>query len=186
MIELMITLTIAGILSAIAVPSFITAVRSSRLTGATNQFVAALNYARSEAIKRGQYVVVRKTGTNWESGWRTFVDVDRAGSNANVFNDDNTAPLCGTNEDCLLRVYDALPTGFTLRGNSGVADYIYFKANGESKNGSFAICDNVDGNNTAESGTSRLVVVTMVGRVRQGEDSDNDNIPDDLGTCSSP
>ncbi|NJA06805.1 pilus assembly protein FimT [Methylococcaceae bacterium WWC4] len=186
MIELMITLTIAGILSAIAIPSFISAVRNSRLTGATNQFVAALNYARSEAIKRGQYVVVRKTGTNWESGWQTFVDVDRSGSNANVFNDDNTAPLCEADEDCLLRVYDALPTGFTLRGNGTVADYIYFKASGESKNGSFAICDNADGNDAAEAGTARLVVVTMVGRVRLGEDLDNNNIPDDLDSCSSP
>ena len=41
----------------------------------TNEFVGALQLARSEAIKRGAgRVILRKTGGQWESGWQVFVD----------------------------------------------------------------------------------------------------------------
>ena len=55
-IELMVTLGIAGILLAVAVPSFTRMAVDSRLTTQTNDVVAALNLARSEAIKRNASV----------------------------------------------------------------------------------------------------------------------------------
>jgi type IV fimbrial biogenesis protein FimT len=95
LIELMITVSIAGILLAIAVPSFTSTIKSNRLTANANQLVTALNLARSEAIKRGKQVTVRSTSisTSWEGGWDVFVDINGNGA----FNDNATAPLCEAN-----------------------------------------------------------------------------------------
>ncbi|MCP1375500.1 pilus assembly FimT family protein [Dyella lutea] len=51
MVELMITVAVAAILLAIAVPSFHTITLSSRLSTASNDVIAAFNTARLEAIK---------------------------------------------------------------------------------------------------------------------------------------
>jgi type IV fimbrial biogenesis protein FimT len=48
----MISLTIGGILLAIAIPAFRTLTASTRLTTQVNDIVGAINLARSEAIKR--------------------------------------------------------------------------------------------------------------------------------------
>ncbi len=51
LIEAMVTVSIAGILLAIAIPSFQSAMNSSRLTSTTNELVAGLSQARSEAVR---------------------------------------------------------------------------------------------------------------------------------------
>ena len=51
LVELMITIAVAAILLAVAVPSFRTITLSSRLSTASNDVVAAFNTARLEAIK---------------------------------------------------------------------------------------------------------------------------------------
>lgn len=58
MVELLITIAIASVLMAIAVPSFNQMIVSSRLTTQANDFVAAINLARSEAIKRNASVTL--------------------------------------------------------------------------------------------------------------------------------
>lgn len=62
-IELMITLTVAAILLAIAIPSFNYLTVSSKLTTTANNLVNALGVARSEAIKRNVNVVVGVDGS---------------------------------------------------------------------------------------------------------------------------
>jgi type IV fimbrial biogenesis protein FimT len=52
LVELLMTIALASILMAIAVPSFNQLVVGSRLTTQANELVAAINLARSEAIKR--------------------------------------------------------------------------------------------------------------------------------------
>lgn len=52
MVELLITVALASILMTMAVPSFNQMVMGSRLTTQANEFVSAVNFARSEAIKR--------------------------------------------------------------------------------------------------------------------------------------
>jgi type IV fimbrial biogenesis protein FimT len=52
LVELMITLTVAVVLTVIAVPSYRNMINSNRLTTAANEMVGALNLARMEAIKR--------------------------------------------------------------------------------------------------------------------------------------
>ena len=52
LVELMVTLVVAAVLTVIAVPSFSNMINSNRLTTATNAMIAAINTARMEAIKR--------------------------------------------------------------------------------------------------------------------------------------
>jgi type IV fimbrial biogenesis protein FimT len=171
--ELMVTITIAGILLSIAIPNFTSVISSNRLTTYANELVTALNLARSEAIKRGQPVTIRHNGStsgDWSSGWTVFTDWDGDGT------------LDVANADTLLRTYAALPTSFTLRGT--YINYITYQALGTSANGSFIVCDNSDNNNKPEANTSRLIIVFM-GRVRMGLDANNDGIPNTNSTATA-
>lgn len=62
-VELMITVAIASILLAIAVPSFNQMIVSGRLAAQANELVGALSLARSEAIKRNANVTLCRAGT---------------------------------------------------------------------------------------------------------------------------
>ncbi|HQS02358.1 MAG: hypothetical protein B7Y07_08470 [Halothiobacillus sp. 24-54-40] len=62
-IELMITLTVAAILLAIAIPSFNYLTVSSKLTTTANDLVTAIGVARSEAIKRNAVVNLNADGS---------------------------------------------------------------------------------------------------------------------------
>jgi type IV fimbrial biogenesis protein FimT len=167
LIELMVTVAIAGIVLSIGIPSFKESIRSSRLTATANELISALNLSKSEAIKRGVQVTMRRKGAtskHWEDGWDVFVDSD--GSNA--FNDDGDATLCETNadgspkEDCLLRTYDALPIGLTLiTGASSFKDYAAYLPTGRSKGNAgdrFRLCQNND------IASSREIILNTVGR----------------------
>lgn len=196
LLELMITISVAGILMAMAIPSFSDMIRNNRLTSYTNEFVTSLNIARSEAVKRGQHVVVRKivAGAGWENGWQVFVDVDRPSGNAakeNVFNDDGDTTLCEPGEDCLLRTYAALPTPYTLRGSNNFVNFIRYQPDATSNIiGSFALCSK-SVPDKPDPYTSRLIIVRNLGRIRIGKDSNGDGIPEDdskaaLTSCTAP
>ena len=77
LIELMITLLVASILVTLAAPSFSNFIKDNRLTAQANTFIASVNLARSEAIKRGTSVyITSNNGTNWNGGWKVWVDQD--------------------------------------------------------------------------------------------------------------
>jgi len=168
--ELMVTISIAGIVLGLAIPSFTSIISSNRLTTYANELVAALNFARSEAIKRGVQVIVMRKGTigsEWKSGWDVFVDNDAS----NVFNDNGDATLCEAGEDCLLRTYDALPDGYTLISGNTYTCWVAYKANGLSK-GSGSACNGGLASDTfrlcngTDNTTSRAITINAVGRVR--------------------
>ncbi len=161
LLELMVTVAIAAILVTVAMPSFTGTIISNRLTTINNELVGALNLARSEAIKRNQQVVVEKTGANWQDGWRVFVDIDRTpSSDANTFNDDSDTTLCESNEDCMLRAYSSLPTGYTINSNN-FTNYIRYTPTGQANtNGTFAVCQNSDSSNSKE------IIIIATGRAR--------------------
>jgi type IV fimbrial biogenesis protein FimT len=70
LIELMITITIGAILMAIGIPSFRDFILGQRVKTASYDMSYTLTFARSEAIKRNDNVVVRPTTTgSWENGW---------------------------------------------------------------------------------------------------------------------
>jgi len=69
LIELLITLLIAAILVAIAIPNFSGLIQNNRIITQTNSLIADLNYARSESIKRGTPVSISAEDGEWANGW---------------------------------------------------------------------------------------------------------------------
>lgn len=153
MIELLVTISIAAIMLTIAIPSFRDFLLNSRRATQTNEFVLALNYAKSEAVKRSETVTVcsRSTdttcagSTTWDNGWLVFVDDDG----------DGTADA----GELVLQVRGDLEGGNTLRSGSRLR--VTFNSSGFSPNtnDTFNLCDS---RGTADG---RRIVVSSMGRV---------------------
>lgn len=136
LIELMVTVAIAAVLLAIAIPSFHDFFVTNRLSSATNDLVAALNTARSEAISRGVDVTLRRasaTSKDWGSGWTMFVDTNGDGSQSGA-------------SEVTLKKGDAVSSQVSFKSNAHFADYISFTPTGDSQGqgantaGTFVLC----------------------------------------------
>lgn len=184
LVELMVTVVVAAILLSLAVPSFHGTLIRNRLATATNEFMGAINYARSEAIKRRGSITLCKsstgigctmTGSEWEHGWIAFVDRDPYGSR--------------DSDETLLRVWSALPSGYTLRtSSSNFTNHLRYNALGAVANssvgGTFALC-----HNNQRTG-ARAIIITPL-RPRLGLDANGDRIPEkenntNISTCEAP
>lgn len=83
LVELMVVLAVLAIMLTLAAPSFTSFLRSAELSTTTHSFVASLNAARSEAMKRNLPAMVMPLESgrrDWSQGFVTFVDVDRDGA----------------------------------------------------------------------------------------------------------
>ena len=70
LVELLVAMALIAILAAIGVPAYQNIVTSNRITTEINGLVTHLQFARAEAVKRGQNVTVTSNnGNNWEGGW---------------------------------------------------------------------------------------------------------------------
>lgn len=160
LIELLVTLSIAVILMTIAVPGFQDFLRRNRLESAASNFLATLNYARSEAIRRGVAVSICKSsnGTQcgageWEDGWIVFTDR----SNYGVINTE------GENPEEIIRVHQGLPSGVELNASGNFESRITYKPDGRITNsvgGSFFLCQR------GSTVDARRIVVIGTGRAR--------------------
>lgn len=130
MVELMITIAIAAILLALAVPSFTSFLNSNRVTSQANELLANFQLARLESIRRGARVVVCgsanaaaatptcSTGTGW-GGWIVFVDANR----------NNT--FATSDGDTLLSVNPL--SGVTATASSNVDAAVVFRPDGMAR-----------------------------------------------------
>lgn len=147
LIELMITIAIMGIVIGIGFPSFQSMIVNSRLTTQSNNLVGALNIARSESVKRGKFVVVKKVTTSWQGGWEVFVDDDK----------DQTKD---SGEE-IIKSYEALVTGYSINVTTGYTNHIYYRPDGRSNtNGSFYVCS------PAQEEKFKRIVIASSGRIR--------------------
>lgn len=80
LVELMIVVAILAIIAAIAAPSFRTMIQNNRLTAAVNDVAGALQYARSEAVRRGRDVQVSALDSDISNGLRIWFDIDDDGT----------------------------------------------------------------------------------------------------------
>ncbi|MBL4743506.1 MAG: GspH/FimT family pseudopilin [Cycloclasticus sp.] len=164
LIELIVTMVIAGILLTIGIPSFNSFVKNNRLTTQINDLVTAVNLTRSEAITRGFSATICKSNTgtsctgNWTNGWIVFEDQNGDG----VVDGGET----------VLRVHAALQGGNTLTfGNNRIT----YSSQGIAVgfNDTFKLCD--DRGATEAKG----VITSNTGRARQAIDSDADGTVED-------
>lgn len=140
--ELLVTVSVAAILSSVAAPSFNGMIQRNRVTVQQNDLLSDIMLARMEAIKRSHSVSMCSANTagtacsgnndDWHQGWLIYV------------NNDNTG-FYDSSEDELLRIHDPLAAGSTL-------DYTYttltFSSRGfmssNEVNARFAFCNSDD------------------------------------------
>ena len=168
MIELMITLAIAGILIASAAPSFRTSIQNNRMVTQINELQTSLNLARSEAIKRNDNVTVCQssngtgcTGGNWEDGWIIFVDED--------FQGDVDAGV-----DEILRVDGVISGDNTLTFSQTEVIYARDGFARPGSAGTFTLCD------TRGTAFAKGLVVGVSGRPRLSIDSNSNGTLEDF------
>jgi type IV fimbrial biogenesis protein FimT len=145
LVELVVTMAIAAIILTQAVPSFSTMISNNRLTTQTNNLVADINLARSEAVKRGLRVILCRTadpyaaaatcgGTanTWSTGWLLYADDDGSG----VYESAN---------DTLIRVGAPAVSTVAVKTNSTSNNNLEYNPDGTTNEGGstaiFAICD---------------------------------------------
>jgi type IV fimbrial biogenesis protein FimT len=162
LLELLVVLAIAAILLTIGIPSFASLAHSSRLSTATNELLASLHLARSEAIKRRGRTVLCPSATGaacavsggWHQGWV-------------VFHDANNNAVLDTGETVIL-TRQTLPAGFSLTGNKWISKYISYTPGGATRTisgllqvGTLTLC-----NESGTPGAARQVVISSTGRPR--------------------
>ena len=172
LIELMSMLAVVSILVSVGLPMLNVFFDSNRMVSNTNDLVAGLNIARSEAIKQQSRVTLCQSSDNasctgsgqWEDGWIVFQDPN---GNATVDGGER-----------ILRLNAAVDGQVTIRSNDVgnlIASSVSFSSrglpkalNGGTQSGTFRICDkrglkvNADGVSTVARG----VVLSPSGKVR--------------------
>ncbi len=77
LVELMVTLSIAAILATLALVSFKTSVDKKGQESSVDKFIAYMNFARTESIKRGTTVSLNTTVTNrWDEKFHIYLDAN--------------------------------------------------------------------------------------------------------------
>ncbi|MEO8673380.1 MAG: GspH/FimT family pseudopilin [Tahibacter sp.] len=103
MIELMITIAIAGIMLALAMPDFREFSVRNQVTQSTNELIVDLNLARAEAVKRGVRTRLEQVGS-WTSGWKVTADTGNDGTFATT-----------------LKEHTAMPVGYGVKGTAAAS-----------------------------------------------------------------
>jgi len=158
--EIFITLIIVGILAVISITGFREIIQNNRAVTLSNEFIASLAFARSEAIKRASTVTVcpatnanaLSCGNNgdWSNGWIIFVDTSNSGTIANSSN--------------RLKVHDALQTGTLV---TTTISRITYNSAGFATSGTGAVnltapgCTGTNGRQVTISSSGRTDVVEI-------------------------
>lgn len=117
LVELMVTLAVATILIAVAVPAFGGLIASNRLGTAANELSSMLALSRDEAIRRGRSVTLCRGDQggcdgdgDWASGWVVFVDADR----------DQAPDTRADGSAKVLRIHEALKGDISIQAPASV------------------------------------------------------------------
>ncbi len=139
LVELIITLAVAAILTTIALPSFRNIMANQRQSGFINEFSGILGYTRSEAIKRSAQVGICSSSNQstcsgsatWTDGWIVWINTDES----NTIKDAS---------ETLLRVGQKIK-GVNLAVSSSISSLIYARSGMLEPVGNtarFKFCDN--------------------------------------------
>jgi type IV fimbrial biogenesis protein FimT len=186
LIELMTMLAVVAIVMSFGVPMLKTYFQGNRMVTNTNDLIASISLARSEAIRRGIRTSICKssnadsaapvcdTTANWQDGWIVFVE-DATGAARGAFGDYETG-----NGDLLVRVHPAAKgSNVTIKPqDNSIKDYVSFTSRGLPKlddgggqSGVFSICDERGLTNSAGNVIARGVELNVAGRVRSTADA---------------
>lgn len=162
LLELMITVSVAGVLFGLAVPAFRDLWLDSQRTVAVNAFVHSVFLARSAVLTNHQTIsICRSTDgetcspelADWQLGWIVFV------------NDDRDEPPIRDRDERILVVQQAWPRGTITSNRRG---YSFKPQNRSVVNGTLVFCDR------RGSAHARAIIINIAGRPRVAKrDSDN-------------
>jgi type IV fimbrial biogenesis protein FimT len=141
LLELVMVVTIVGILAALAGPAFRDFVIRQHIRNAAYELMADLTFARSEAVKKNASTTIQKSGT-WTGGW-TITD-----------GDGNT-----------LRQHAAFSDAITITMGSAAVDFLL---NGRASTAAHFTIDDAGGKSTIPA---RCVSVDPSGRPRSTDGS---------------
>lgn len=186
-IELMLTIAVAGALLAIGVPSYVTMVKNNCLTNKTNAFVGAMQLARSKAItERADVLVTARcnldedndgngdeacdSANEFGDGVAVFIDLDADGfADTDIYIEDTNQngvldsgeDLNGNNRIDFELVYNVEFTcPATINDRFDAVTYTYTIDGTGSPIGEMEVCD--DRANTEYEG--RLITLSRTGR----------------------
>jgi type IV fimbrial biogenesis protein FimT len=180
LLELLATMAIATVFLTVVPSSFNSILTAVRLKSQMYDFNGALDFARSEAVKRGTYVTVcpsldqatcGPSGTGWVNGWIVFVD---SNNNQTL---DNT-------EGSPLRTAAALISNYSIKGTAATTlhSYITFDSKGRSSaSGVFILCK------SGAINPSRAILIAASGRITPAQDHNGvpmDSSGADMTTCT--
>ncbi|PCJ21668.1 MAG: hypothetical protein COB04_02885 [Gammaproteobacteria bacterium] len=159
LIEMMVTVSIAGVILSLAIPSYNNLVNDEYIAGASNQLLGAMRLARSEAVKRKTQVKVcagnggrqcADVNNSWVNGWIVYVD-----TNNNDAIDD---------VDTVIKVMRPAGNSLTITPDANLynLNVTFFSKGQVSASGNFAFCDD------RGSGFSRNLRLSLSGRAKVG------------------
>jgi type IV fimbrial biogenesis protein FimT len=135
LIELIVTLIVAGTLMSIALPSFKNFFMDAKAGSQARALLGDLQYARSEAARLNKNVVVcpsadqASCSTNWNNSRLIFVDENKDGLRSA--------------SELILRMSDALASNQAMIGS---VSYVRFQSSGQGLVSTFKLCDDRNGN----------------------------------------
>lgn len=167
LIELMTVMAVLAVLLGLGSASFNRMMEATRLRTLSNDLLNDLRLTRSEAILRGERVVMCAAATadacsgvaGWHQGWLLFLD-----ANNNGWRDV---------DEPVLRYRQAAPTGWTIAGNGPVARYVSYDALGSTRltGGAFQAGTVTVCRSGANNAPARRVIINSMGRPRSQEDT---------------
>jgi type IV fimbrial biogenesis protein FimT len=158
MVELMMTLIIAVILTGLAVPGFGNFIQQMRLSAAVGELRNAMNLARTEAIKRNGKVDLIAIDGNWVNGW-----VIRSADNDQIL------------------THERLHKEFKLSGKfTDGEQHIAYNGTGHTRTKNSSAASQSGHIQVTLGDNSRLIVVNFLGRVRICNPATDKNCTTDL------
>ncbi len=157
-LELIVTVAIAGILVAVGLPNMQNFIKNERRTAYTNSLLSDLMLARSKAVERNQPVIICSssneatcTSSNYENGWIVAVDSDNDGT------------ITGLDE--IIKIQQAISGEISYNLSDPGLDIITFDNRGFTPNnqGTFSICDDRGADH------ARSLSLSPTGRVSRGD-----------------
>lgn len=158
LLELLITLSIAGLLALTSISTASELISRFRLQTFTQNLIHSLALARSEAVRRNMRVTVSSNNDHWEDGWIMFVD-----ANNNTIQD----------ADETILQYGKSTQQITIKTDSKIKSYVSYLPSGEPAHpdnswqaGALTICT------PPPTVAGYKLVLSRGGRVRQEEITD--------------
>lgn len=179
--ELMLTLAVAAVLAAVAIPNMRDFLRNNRLASTSNDLIRSMQVARSEAIKRQRNVVVCASADpsaaeptcNYGNfrGWIVFQDGD--GDWQVDADDPGTA---GIDEgDAIIERHDLVDASVTVKNDrDGIFSYgasgFPNPAGAQVPSTRVVICDIRGNQAVGNDSAARAIIVAATGRFRLSRD----------------